>query len=479
MNKLLNIFLCFLLVFSINSSVFANLDFSVTPTKYEIEALKWTKIKRTAKIYNYSNETYTIFTWKSDFTTWWNTWVPKIVRRSELAFPDQQLASWIEIEETSFEVEPFKHKEISFYINVPEDATPGWHYWAVFFKKQSSNLDSNTEVWINLDYWILVIMNVDWEIIMKWWPEEIAIIMDEWIWKINEDDCFIDFTDSNFDWKCFENPFKDDDEELTSAPENPDEFNTYFDIPFKNEWNTHIKPTWKIILLDDDWNQLKWIWRVLIKNEKWAIVWEKIVDYLPINDEEWNVLPYSTRNFKLTWEWFSYKTYDEEWNEVIKFWSPWDYYTKKNVEERWFIMFWEKIAKRVVYKEITAVIDISYFDKEWQEIKFSEEKSFDVSYMEDYIAINYYVVSVALMIALFLLIIFFIILIRRKKCQNCNKKISRNMKVCPYCWEKVNNENNKYKSIKKIKIADKSKTKKIAKPKTTKTKKISTKKDKR
>ena len=452
MRKIKLLLTLILLFFIPNLAVKANIDFSVTPTKYEIEALKWTTITRTAKIYNYSKVPHTITIWKSDFTTSWNTWVPKIVRRSELVYPDQQLSSWLEIWTGSFIVEPWKSKEIDFKINVPENATPGGHYWVVFFKKTSRE-SSDAEIWVNLDYWVLVILNVDWEIVMKGLPEDMEIIMDKWVGNLKEDECFYDFTSSNFDWKCFIFPFGKQ-EDLTSAPdEDKKDFYTYFNLPFKNEWNTHIKPIWTITLIDSNWDQLKWIWREIIKNSRWAIVWERIVDYIPINDVWGNVLPYSTRDFELTWQWFSYKTYDEEWNEIIKYWTPWEYYTKQNVENRWFIMFWEKVMKRVKYEKITAIIDISYKDREWKNVEFNSAEEFDISYKEDYIWLNMFVIIPMVLIAILVFTVYLIIFLRKKKCEKCEKRIWRHLKACPYCWKKVksNDKDKKSKNKKKKK----------------------------
>jgi len=446
MKKIILLLITCILYWILNTSVNASINLTVSPTKYEVEALKGTTIIKKATLYNYSKDTYTITTWKANFTTDWKTWIPKMVHKKDLIFPDQQLSSWLEIETESFIISPWEKKDIRFAINIPKNATPWGHYWAVFFKKSSSkNNSQSSEIWVNVDYWILIMVNVDWKVIMKGAPEDITITFDNKLSKIKKDSCFFyDFTSSNFDWKCISWPFSNDTD-LSSAPdESLKTFNTNFGLKFKNEWNTHIKPMWEIVLIDWDWNKLKWIWQEIIKNKRWAVIWEKIVDYLPINDVWWNVLPYSTRDFKLTWKWFSYKTYDNDWNEIIKYWSPTEYYTKQNISARWFIMFWERYSERINHKKITALIDISYKNKKGENIEFNSAKEFNIDYKESYIWYNPYVILLLIIVWIIVIIIYIIKASNQINCRKCEKKINKNAKACLYCWKKV-------KSIKKDK----------------------------
>jgi len=50
---------------------------------------------------------------------------PKFVRKSELVFPNQQLSTWIDINTKDFILPAHQEKEITFFINIPSDATPG------------------------------------------------------------------------------------------------------------------------------------------------------------------------------------------------------------------------------------------------------------------------------------------------------------------------------------------------------------------
>lgn len=49
-----------------------------------------------------------------------------------------------------------------------------------------------------------------------------------------------------------------------------------------------------------------------ILNEYGATIGEKIVDYIPFNDEGGNVLPSSSRLFQSSWKGFPYQSYDEK-----------------------------------------------------------------------------------------------------------------------------------------------------------------------
>ena len=297
MNKLKIIF--FIIVFSFlytNNSSYAAINFTVSPIKYEIDTQTWATVFETATIRNNGSTWVTLQTTKTDFQSNWPTWVPSIVRKSELVFPDQELSTWITINIDEFTILPNEEKEIQFAIQVPVDATPGWHYWAVCFKNNNSEGSTTWDVSINVDYCILILINVDWEIITEWevWDTDISgWWWGGWTWwwwgesDLIPDDCIIDLTPSIYDWKCIDNFFDDDDEideniddlDLDEDPaEDPDDFTINFEIPFINEWNTHLVPEWQITLIDEDWNQITWVWKELIKNDNWLYKkWFKIL----------------------------------------------------------------------------------------------------------------------------------------------------------------------------------------------------------
>ena len=455
------------LLFFLYNQVNAAINLIVSPVKYEIDANTWTTIVKTAKIRNPTNKTIHIVMWKSDFVPNWKNWVPKFVRKSEMVYPDQQLASWIEISTWSFDLAPKETKQIKFSIKVPANATPGWHYWAIFFKNNNSEQSSWTKVWINVDYWVLILLNVKWKVIVDAKIKEPQIEVHSWNWPwLVKDYCpNWDYSSSYYDKTCSKQKQKKEDiddkknnqknkndkqsknnkqkennktnnQKNKNNKKNKDFFEVDFKIPIENKWNTHIKPRWKIILKDENWNVIKNVWKKIITNKKWAIIWEKIVDYIPINDVWWVVIPWSSRDFHCEWKWFPYRDYDKNWNPVIKFWTPSEYYTRKNLWKNRVLMPWEKIAKRKVNKKIKADFVIKYKWEDWKDIEFNSAKEFPISYEEEYIDINYYVL---IPLIIFILLIFLFIIIKRKnktECRKCGKKIDKDMKICPYCWAK-------------------------------------------
>lgn len=470
--------------FFILSKSYADIDLIVSPIKYEIEVDPWTTIEKSAKIINKSSSTLKINTSSSDFESESSSGNPKFTRKSELTNPEQELSSWIDIEVDSFIILPWEEKDISFSITIPENATPGWHYGAVFFKNNwGENYTNDWNIKINVDYWILLLINVTWEIISVWTPWEASINSSWWkSWyqyqKENKiDSCkIIDLTDSNIDGKCielfwFENKINDliknikweelidknNEEIVIEIPndninkindilENNDneknieiqnDFKIDFEIPFDNKWNTHIKPEWKIILIDEDWNEIKAIWKEIIKNDGWTIIGEKIVDYIPINDIWGNVLPNTQRIFESEWKWFPYEAYDSSGKIIIKYWTPWEYYSMKNIEDKTFIYPWERTTEKLEQKNIKAIIKLWYKNYDWEDIEFNSAKEFQVDYKSNSVWLNPY-----FFILLFTGIIFIYITIliigkkTRKRCNKCEEKIKKKMIVCPYCGTK-------------------------------------------
>ncbi len=209
-----------------------------------------------------------------------------------------------------------------------------------------------------------------------------------------------------------------------------------FSIPIKNKWNTHLHPEWKIILKDENWNTIKKIWKEIISNKKWAIVWYKVVDYLPINDQQWDVFPKKEKILNVEWKWFPYKVYNENWEEEIKYFSPSEYYTKKYLKWDLMLMPWQRVCSRINTKDITAYLEVSYLDENNKKITTKKEKKFKIAYVEKYIWYDYIKLICAWIILFILILFFLLILLNKRKCINpdCKKRLKKDMKVCPYCW---------------------------------------------
>ena len=221
MNKLKIILFIFITYFLyLNNMAHAAINFTVSPIKYEIDAFTGTTIWRTAILTNNSNAPVNIVTWKSDFQSNWSTWLPQFVRYSELVHQDQQLSTRINIDTAGFTINPNEEKTINFTLTIPNDATPGWHYWAICFKNKKSEVSTGGNIWINVDYCVIMLVNVDWEVITKAEVKDTVISVSWWAgwassnWKNNwnnnavnniiKDKCpIIDLTASEFDWKCY------------------------------------------------------------------------------------------------------------------------------------------------------------------------------------------------------------------------------------------------------------------------------------
>jgi len=423
---------------------FANIDVTVSPIRYEITLDKWDSTTKTVKLFNNTDTTQEIFVTSKNATWMDENWQPKFVE--DIENPAYHLANWITPSTTNFTIGPRENLDIPFTIKVHNKATPGWHYWAIFF-----NIKENSMWQINIQkrIWVLILLKVPWIVEAEWEVDNITIVVNSywwwWAWSNNKK--------SDLIWKIFKKYvlWENIDEEIdlasaweentnnnekTPTDNNKDtDFNVDLTIDFSNKWNTHLKPKWKIEIIDEDWNILKKIWKETIKNEGWAIVWEKVVDYIPINDEDWSVLPNEKRKFNQCWDWFAYETLDENWKKIIKYYDPSEYYSEKNKSDKWYLMPWEKVYTKLTKKKLTAKIKIEYTDPNWKEVDFNSARDFFVHYPEDYIWFNRYII-IPLFIFFILCFLFWIIwLFKKRKCPNCKKRVKKDMKICPYCWE--------------------------------------------
>lgn len=454
---------------------FASINLIVSPIKYEFEAEKWDKITKTAKIINKSEEKVILTTWKSNFISNNKSGEPVFVKETEASQKNlnTELASWISFENKTFEIWPSETVEIPFEINVPEDATPGGHYWAVFF---TYIWDSNSEwqIKIKADYWVLILVKVDWEIIeeISFWNTWIKIPQVSESYEVfiekqrkNLDNCVVDFSKNNSDWICFDlkeaisesedflNKIKNwfdfsENDNSKNFEIDIEDFNLEFNFPFENTWNVHIKPEWKITISDSDWKILKNIWKEYVLNSDWNIIWEKIVDYIPINQWWWNILPGTTREFSEVFEWVYNKKFDDSWELDFSLINISKYFSDIESEKKSKLNPWESYSQEKAFKELKWEIEIWYINSDWEYISFKNKQNFQVPYTKKIIILNWYFLTLILILFLFFLTILkiiFLIFKRKRKCPNCKKKVKKDMKICPYCMTPLIDEAKKNK----------------------------------
>ncbi len=423
-----------------------------------------------ASIRNNGTWAVTLPTATSDFTARDGTGVPLFVRKSELVYPDQQLSTWISLWATSVTLNPGQEVTIPFTISVPSNATPGGHYGAVFFKNPGSESSAGGTVGINVDYGILVLLTVSWETdteaeigdpSINFWGTiknssnilnipNISQTPTPDAWYIGKDDegndmyqipdvCKLwDFSPSRFDGVCMSFDIFASKEDSYEPLLFENDFEVSFEIPVKNIGTTPLKPTGKITLTDEKGDIIQAIGKETISNEQGASIGDKIVDYLPINDEWGNVLPQTNRIFESIWKGFPYKTFDEKWNPTINYWTPSEYYTNKNKENAGFLMPWERVSEVRQNKKIFADIELSYKDENGEDIEFKSAKEFNVQYIEQKVTINPYIILWLLLMSTAWAMVWFalrwwILVVRKRRCWKCKEIIKAHWETCPYC----------------------------------------------
>lgn len=155
-------------------------------------------------------------------------------------------------------------------------------------------------------------------------------------------------------------------------------------IPVQNEGNIHIKPTGKVYIYDQE-VMLKKIGKESIVDENGVFKGERIVDYLPINDEGGNVLPNSERVFKIDWLGFASQDMNDSGSTIISFESPSDYFARQSGGDIQVLYPWEKLSIRSATRHLMAKVEFSYKNPQTgaNEV-FTRELPLDISY--NYIA---------------------------------------------------------------------------------------------
>lgn len=380
----------FLFTWALVSHSFALI--SVSPLKFEYTVEKWKSQIWVITITNTEDKAITLYSAKEDFVAWDEKWNPKFVTAQESSWNLFWLTNWIQIEQENITLAPGESREVKFTVTVPENWEPWWHYWAIFF----SQWWWEWQVSVVARLWVLLLINVPGEVKVDWNLESFDV------WNVSKDSTnkFISNTDI-------------------------DSFPIYFPVKFKNAWNVHIKPTGKIVILDEDGKQLEKIWKQSLSSPTWVYLGEQMVDYIPINDSNWNVLPASDRIFDGIWQGFWYIELNPDWTKSVKFKSLEDYYSQKAAENKKYLKLWEQEKQVKVKKKFTAQLSVSYDWKDWEKRDFNQQKEFYVTYIDTVVWMNNYIL--AWLILAWLALVYYFTIWRKKYEEKLRRKIMEQM----------------------------------------------------
>lgn len=353
---------------------FAHADLSISPLKHEftIEA-GWEK-SETIKVTNGTNTALTLYTTKEDFIAGGDSGTPSFVKPQDRSSDAYGLSDWITVEDKNLTLAKGESREIKFKVKVPKTGEPGGHYGAIFF---SPAVPSGSQVSVVQRLGVLVLVNV---------PGNVKVEGKLTSFDVGSLGIKKDF-----------------------APQTAfSQFPIVFETKFKNEGNVHLKPTGKVELIDEDGKVLKNVGKETLSTPQGLYLGEQMVDYIPVNSGLGSVLPKSERRFEYNWEGFGYTVLNSDGTKSVKFKNLTEYYADQATEKRRFLAFYESVHTRSVTKKITANLSIAYNAPNKDHKDFRDSKTFEVSYEEDYVGINYAVVGgvigLIVLIALYILV---------------------------------------------------------------------------
>jgi hypothetical protein len=399
---------------------------AVSPIRDEFVATAWTSIVRQVTFYNNADVAYTVYITTEDCEPGTNYWTPLCQATGSSWLDILKSSTWITTDESGmFTVAPHSNRVINYTVNVPPNAVPGGHYGAIFFNNPDMAVSGNA-VKMNRRIGMLYLMTVPGNIVVdtNFWDILVDAGPGGWMSTVGPNSIMTlfsapqQFIDETIKWlmMIFSDPVETENilNEINPIWEKPsikeDEFLVTLKIPVENAGNTHVTPTGKIYLYDWD-TRLERIWRQSIVDENGVYLGEKIVDFLPINDEWGNVLPNTDRTFSIDWAGFAYDDIDPVLGKrVVKFESPAEYYSRTAWSDTQMQMPWEKLARRTMNKELRASVEITY--------KNPSTGLDEVTTLELPVPIHYvYVAKVlnwSLLLLLLLIILLYWILKRRK-----------------------------------------------------------------
>ena len=345
--KLLILFIWFNISISF---CFADLNISISPYRNEIILEPGSSATWEIVLYNQWDE-------DEDFQIHFEECINQYCSKNLSGWvTDNNFSAWIHIPELekTFTVISKNSKKIQYNIAIPKSAKWGTYLGAIKTSRITWNVVKN-------GVWSMLILTVNADLQTK---------LDIWkatIFSLSKRDRILDEILNYF------NPFS------YRGILREEGFNVRFDVPIKNSWNTRIKPTWKIEILDKN-SILENIGSQIISNNEGYVLGEEITNYLPINPNWRILLPSNDMILNSDWHWFAYNLIDQNWNKLIQYFSPWEYYSDLNVRTKKISLF-NKIVLRETFKDLRARIYVDYNNSAGWENN-SQEIPFTIKYNE-------------------------------------------------------------------------------------------------
>ncbi|MDP1709550.1 MAG: hypothetical protein Q8L21_01550, partial [Candidatus Komeilibacteria bacterium] len=251
---------------------------TVSPPKIELEMEKGTAVSQAITITNGESTDLILATSAANFTA--------SGEEGQAAFTEGEtqtafsLSSWITLPTGNITVPSQGKIEMPFTVRVPANAEAGGHFGTIFFSPVTA---AGGDIAVKQKVGVLLLVKVKGEI-----KEQGALdIFDTYSTEVKGDDIA----------KAASRTF------FESFPIN-------LAVRLTNSGNVHSKPTGKITLKNTFGAVLERVGEEAVLSPTGAVTGTKLVDYLPVNDRNGNVLPSSSRVFLQTWKGYGTVTYD-------------------------------------------------------------------------------------------------------------------------------------------------------------------------
>ena len=393
------------------SALWANLEIGVSPPRHEFSIGTGKTVVREIKVFNNSStDTYSVKLSAGDCVASSTDGTPICRNYTGTGVDPKSLSSWIWFGEfTRFSIEPKKEKVVKITFTAPANALPGGHYGIVYFTPDVGQ--STATVTMVRQLGVIFQVNVPGKIVYDIGLGDIEIDTP----FFSAPDPLGEFMKTPKDpksWSGVVNYLKTELNPFWNKPElvNSGDFNVKFTIPVSNSGNIDVRPIGRIELYDEDNTLLRRIGKESIKSQEWVYLGEKIVDYLPINDEGGSVLPDGDRKriYTVDWKGFAYETL-QDGKQVIKFQTPGEYYSALSANNASMLYPWEKLKISIATRHIKAKIALEYIGEAGKVVPMELERDIVVEY-------NYIdkVLNMGVILITVLIILIAWILIRRR-----------------------------------------------------------------